>query len=233
VNGARDELLARAALPEDEHGGVGRRHGVDERDEPAHAGRIAEEPVGPERAGDLPLEITVAREQPLALERALDRADERLGRLERLDQEVVRPGSHRLHGARDRPRRRHQDHDRRRCIDPSRREHVHARAVFEVEVRENDVDFVALSPHGFDGLARRRHDLGAKAGRREEALDQAPHERLVVDDQDGPGRRGARAARSPDGAHAVLAGEVNLTRRGSCQFRIKLRGCVPYVDEER
>src|SRR5262245_7181257 len=97
MDGARDELLARAALPRDEHRGLGVRHALDDVEDLSEQGALPDDVVEPAA-----LDRVAAKAPDLFLERrvpedTLDREHQLLG-VERLDEEIGGARAKRLDG---------------------------------------------------------------------------------------------------------------------------------------
>ncbi len=97
VNRARHELLARAALTQDEHGRVGRRHVRYRIVHLAHRARIADEAAEALGSVQALLQIMISCEQPMVLDRTPQHRRECIARVDRLDQVVISSGANGRH----------------------------------------------------------------------------------------------------------------------------------------
>ena len=109
MEGAGHQLLARAALPVDEHGGAGGRHLVHDAEDVVHGAVRAHDVVEAEAVAELLLQHPVLAHEAAPLQRALHH-EQHLVALERLRQVVEGSLAHRLHRAVDRAVGGHQDH---------------------------------------------------------------------------------------------------------------------------
>ncbi len=145
VDGAGDQLLARARFAADEHGRVALghllhdvEHALHRRARPDDAVEVVAILLRVAEVLDLVLEA-------LHLERLVD-LDLHLLDFERLEHVVERADLHRFDRGVDRAERRHQDHGRRRVQRARRPEHVHAVAAAHLEVAQHDVEVVVVEP---------------------------------------------------------------------------------------
>jgi hypothetical protein len=186
---ARDQLLARAALAEEQHGRVGRGDGLDDREDLAHGARLADDAL--EAAGGLEglLERAVAGQEPAPLDGAGGDQRHALRARERPGQVVVGAEAHGLHGGRDAAVGGHHDH---RQVGPGPAhalEQLQAVHLGHVQVGEDAVDAGGVGPERGQGLgaAARRPDL--EAGLAQQRRDGEQQRVVVVDDHDGAPRR--------------------------------------------
>ena len=203
VDRARHQLLARAALAGDEHGGGRRRDLRDQLVEARHLGMPAHQPLEPDGGLGAAAGEGRAQRDDLALEVALFqhavREADDLIHLERLDQVVVRAALERLHRRAHVAHRGGDHHDHRRVERLDARQDVHAGLARHTLVEHDQVD-LALR----ENLQRGGAVLGLEHLARllEDGADRRPHALLVVHHEDGaatPGgeRRGAQQV----GAH--------------------------------
>ena len=151
VDGASDELLARAAFTFDEHGGRGRGHAADAVEDDLHLRAVAEHGIQPLRRVQLRLELAVLRLEVARVRRALEQ-QLHLIEVERLGDKVVgavaaRFGSRVLAAV-----GRHHDAGRRRRQRLGVVDEVHAALAAEPQIRQHQVDRLAVE-HGAGGLA--------------------------------------------------------------------------------
>jgi len=187
VQGARDELLARAALARDEHGGGAVGHRLDHADHLAHRRGAAHEAL--RRAAlalaQLALQLAVAVEQGLALGGLGDGTADDLDVVERLRQVVVRAGAD--GGERGLHRRvagHHDDLDLGPAVLHGVQE-LEARQLRHLDVEQGDVEVLLRELlGGGDGRVEPDHVVALLA---QERLERAQQRRLVVDDEDAGG----------------------------------------------
>ena len=77
---AGDQLLARPALAQDQHGGIGRRHGLDQLAQLANPDRIADDLVQPIRFAGARAQLLIFEDQPVPLRAAGDGVEQFFGR---------------------------------------------------------------------------------------------------------------------------------------------------------
>jgi hypothetical protein len=99
VNGARHQLLAGAALAQDQHRGVGGRHALDDAQHLLHTPALGDDPAEGRRARRMRAQRLVVAQQ-LALLRGLAHEDVELLDARGLAQVVVGAQLHRLHRGR-------------------------------------------------------------------------------------------------------------------------------------
>ena len=200
VDGAREQLLARPALAEDEHRRARRCGLVRGLERVSEARRAADDRAVPQRA-QLLAQRLVFGEQRVTFRRLAHRLDD-LHALERLLDEIVGALAHRLDRGLDRPVRGHHHHlgigsDRRERPDEIDPRHLRHR-----QIGEHDIDsMLATDVQRLAPAPRREHP--------ERFLGEDPRERLeiaglVVDHQDrcrsrpvDPPGRGPRRSRGP------------------------------------
>src|SRR5262245_1840951 len=209
VEGLRDQLLARAALPGDEHVAAPVRHAPDQGEDLAHRRALADQLA--ERAGAVdraPQAAVLLLERP-PLEGALDREQHGL-RLEGLGHVVAGAGAHRLDGRVDAAERRHQHHRRLGAQPAEVPDHLDAGLSRHLDVAQHDaVVGLAQLLEGERGARRLGDGEPALAEERGEHL---AHGGVVGDAQDARGfghhrsvlehaacQRGARPARAAGG----------------------------------
>jgi hypothetical protein len=179
VQRARDQLLARAALADDEHGRVRRRQPRDLILEHAHRLRVAHHARLAAESARAPEQHRLAL-QPPRFGRFLDGEHEPL-RVERLLQEVERAQLHRAHRVVDGAAPGEEDDGHAGLLEARVREDVEPRAVRDRQIREHEIERPAI-----DGLARlfhRRHGDDLVAVLRQLGAEQAPERRVVLDDE--------------------------------------------------
>ena len=188
VQCAREQLLAGAALAEEQHGRLARRGLHHDVHRPAPRQRRADDRATA-LLGELGLEAAVLDEQRLLLERVLD-DPHHVRALERLGDEVVRAFLHRIDRGLDRAVRGHQ-HDLGLRRDRLRRaQQVHAGGLRHHEIGEQHADAVLAEDieagrpigRGEDGQALAAKDLRQRLDDR----------RLVIDDEDDASVLGVR-----------------------------------------
>jgi hypothetical protein len=184
VDGARDQLLAGAALAVDRHGHVGRRHHGDALVQVLDPRGAADDDVALARAPLVAVDRLPVAGLPIA-QRALD-PQAQLGAAERLGDEVERAQSHRLDRDLARIAAGHDDHARvdvplvhlAQHVDPAHPRH-------EV-VEQHDVEAAAVAlriEHRVDrvlAVVERRHLCQAVA---EHLPDLLGGSRLIIDDE--------------------------------------------------
>ncbi len=178
---AREELLARAALPFEQHGGIGR----------SHAARLVLHGLQgrgiPHDRRDQPRALLGEEERLATARPALDRArdqDAQELRVHRLRDEVLGAALHRVHRGLDRAEGRHHDHGHGRVDGARRVQDRQAVGARQPPVRQHEVDALPR-PQPLDrgraaGDARDGPPLAP-----EHLLEHGPQGLLVLDDQDG------------------------------------------------
>ena len=221
VERAREQLLAGAALAEQQHGRLARRGLHHDVHRAAPRERRADDRAAA-LLGELRLEAAVLDEQRLLLERVAHDPDD-VRALERLGDEVVRAFLHRVDGGLDGAVRGHQ-HDLGLGRDRLRRaEQVHAARLRHHQVGEQHADaMLAQEVEARVAVGRGEHVQALAAEDLGERLDDR---RLVIDDEHDARRRrapcGARSARPRGTAAAVDLGGREPSERA-------LRGLVPH-----
>ncbi len=187
VNRLGDELLARPALARDEHTRLARAHLRDEVQHRLHL-RVARHDVAEGVAFAEPVAQPLRLLQQLRLlHRALDDRAERPG-VQRLEEVVLRPLSHRVHGARDGAERRHHDEHRPRSRRPRLLHERDSVQAGHLEVREDYIGAELLQlPESLEPVGGR---LGRVALFVENLAQRRAGVRLVVDDEDPALARG-------------------------------------------
>ena len=238
VDRPRDELLAGAGLPGDEHGRVGGRDAHDAVEHLAHRRGAADDVLEAVALAELAGEEAHLAEQPALLEGLRD-AEEELVLLERLREEVVGALPDGVHGGLDRPVGGHHDDLGLRGDALGGAQHLHPVDARHAEIRQDDVERLSLDPlHRHRAVLRLldrvprlpEHDRGGRA-----------HVLLVVDDEDLAGRGNAAGRREAPsvrlGGHA--AGDLIQGRAPSPRWARRaaaagcgtpsprLPGCVP------
>ncbi len=183
VQGLREQLLAGAALAEQQHGGRGGRHLPDRLEHREHLGALADQVV----EAVLVLEPLAQRarllEQPLLLERLLEH-DLQLLDVDRLAEVVLRAQLHGLDGGLHRAVGRHHDDHRLRAdlLDLGQQlDAVHAR---HAQVGQHDVGLDLLEQLQPGARVVRARDLVAVLV--EQRLERRGGVHLVVDDHEPP-----------------------------------------------
>ena len=185
LDGARDQLLADAALALDQHGDVGGGGAAPERDDALH-GLAADDEVGEgQRALGLLLDAGDLALQRLDLERAVDRHLEALGR-GRLDDEVDGAGAHGRDGGVDRAVRGLHDDGRGAGLRRrARLKHLHAVDAGHDEVEQDEGDGAAIGAlEDLQGLLAALGGLGLVAETLDRFFEDAALGWIVIDDQD-------------------------------------------------
>ena len=202
VDGARDQLLARAGLAGDEDGALGLGHQLGAPDDLLHGPAAPDDAVVVELFVALAAQVAVFGAQPLMLERAPD-DDQQLVDLERLLQVVERAELHGLDRALDGRVRRH--HEDLRPLAFGRRADVLADQIEAAQLRHDVVDDEhverALREQPLR-LARAGGVDDLVAGVAQRAAQRLEDLFLVVDEQDGAAmdrhqERRARRWRAP------------------------------------
>ena len=186
VDGLRHELLAGAALPQQEHGGVALGHRADLAHRLLHDLRAPEDAVQPLLPLDLRAQPLVLAPQPVVVERAPHRHRD-LGQLEGLRQVVVRALAHGLDRGLERAERGHEDDARRGSAAAGGGEHLEPADLVHDEIGDHHVELLGRERLQRRPPARRGHDrhvLALEVARQHGAS--CPHRR----------RRRGRAARS-------------------------------------
>ncbi len=140
MNGLRDQLLAGATLPADEHREIGLRHLLDGLEDLPHRGSRAHQVLEAVVALDPLEQHAVLAHEPRSLERAGDDHTELLG-VEGLGHVVLRAKLHRLDRDLLRAVGRDHDHGRLGTMLLGRLQHVHAaRTPAKGKVGENQIE---------------------------------------------------------------------------------------------
>ena len=183
VDRARDQLLARAGLAADEDRRVRRRDLLDEPEDVAHRGAVADDRLEAV-ALQAPLEAERPLREPERVDGALD-AEEELVRDDGLRHVVERAERVGLARPLDGAVRGHEDHLRRERPVASRREaldDVHAREAGHLEVREDDLGAeLGRLREGFAAVRGGRHAVALVL---EDHRQRLPLVLLVVHDED-------------------------------------------------
>src|SRR5262245_7322526 len=222
LDGARDQLLADAALALDQHGDIGGGGAATKSDRTGH-GRAADDEVREgQRALGLLLDAGDLALQRLDLERAVDRHLEALGR-GRLDDEVGRTRTHGANGGIDRAVGGLDDDGRRAGLGGEPPQHLGAVHAGHDEVEQNQRDAAAIGPvEDLQGLLAAVGSSGAVAEAPDRLFEDAALGWIVVDDQDELGH--------VVGYSTQLVTDVLLTRQSqecpiwvNASFRFALR----------
>src|ERR1039457_223078 len=184
VNRARDELLARARFAADENRGVRGRDLLDEPEEVAHGGALADDRLEPVVL-QASLEADRFLREPERLDGALHAAEQRVGD-DGLRQVVECAEVMCLARALARAVRRHEDHSRRERPVRERAEtlhDVHSGEPRHLEVRQDDLGpDLRRFREGFAAVGRGRHAIALVLEDHRERLALVL---LVVDDEEG------------------------------------------------
>ena len=185
VDGARDELLSRAALTLDEHRCHGIRGVCNLFVDREHPRRTPDDAFG----RSLAMRLQWGR-LPIAPERARD-GGAHLADVERLADVVERAGAHRLHGGLERAEAADEKHLARRVRLLERLQHVETRfGSVQVDVGDDEIEL--LLARELDGLGGGLTllQLASRAGH--ELRDQSAGLHIVIDDQDAGGKGRSR-----------------------------------------
>ncbi len=187
VQGAGEQLLAGAALAEQQHGRVARRRALERQHGVLERGVLAEHARQAETLLVVVLEQHELGEQPPPLDRAVEEEQQVVG-VDGLREEVGGAVLHRPHGLLDGAERGHHD-DRGLGVGLERRvEHVEAAPRRQLQVGEDDE--VALAREPAARLVRVGRLVDAVAARLEGLAQHRAKRLLVLDDQDvGQGGR--------------------------------------------
>ena len=183
VDRLRDELLAGAALPQQQHRGVALGHRADLAHGLLHDPRAPQDAVQPLLPLDLRAQPLVLATQPMVVERAPHGHGD-LGQLEGLRQVVIRALTHGLDRGFQRAERGHQDDARRGPAPPGGGEHLEPADLIHHQIGDDHVEFLG-GERIQRGLAAGRGDDGHVFAL-EMARQHGGHVRIVVDDQDPP-----------------------------------------------
>ena len=181
MEGLGDQLLAGAALAEDEHVALRRRGQADEVEDLLHRRALADDLVEAVALLELLLERAVLARQAALFEAFAD-GEQDLFVLERLGDVVESADAHRFDGALDRGVRRDHDHHLLGIARAQLLQDLHARHAGEHEIEQHEIDRFALG--------KEQRLLAGAGGDRAQTL--APEERpedvlehlFVVDDED-------------------------------------------------
>ena len=214
VDGPRHQLLARAAVTQQQHRGVGVRDHPDLLEHALHGLRPAEDVVEAVAALDLGPEPPILLTKLLVLHGPLD--DQRqLRKLERLGQVVVRALAHGVDRALEAPERGHEDHPRPRLDALGLSQH--GQAVHRLHDEVGQHDRVLLAPQRGLGVLTSGHGRHRPAFHLEMTTEKRHHVGIVVHDEDsgfhdcsflslGPVFRSGLW--KPDGEGGALAGRA-------------------------
>ena len=195
VDGARDHLLAGAALAEQQHRGLELRRALDDlehlRSCPARPPRSAARRTARSTSR---WSSAVAAPQPLALPGLAER-EQHLGRLEGLCEVVVRAAPHRLDRELGRAVGRHQDHGGVRQAAQRAPAAARARPCPGMR-RSQSTTSAGWASRAARAAAPSRAEADVVALRREHELEALAQRVVVVRDQDPLGHRRSRAALS-------------------------------------
>ena len=201
----REQLLAGAALPFEQHGGVGRRRALQRGEHLAQRRIFADELRRAAADRQLLLHQQVLGHEAALLERAADEQQQVI-RIDRLGEEVERPFLHRRHGVLDAAVRRHDD-DRHVGVDFLRgAQHAEPVPFGQAEIGEDQRGLRLLQePHRLGLIARLDDGMPLPL----ERMPQHRSQRVFVFDEENLGRSGHARARGtsadPAGRNAGLA----------------------------
>ena len=139
MDGTGEQLLAGAALPQDEHGGVGRRHALDLEQRLLESFARAHEPRQGHALLQLLLEEKRAPLEPAPIQGAVHQDQEVIG-VDRLGQKVGSPLANGAHRILDRAKRGHDDHVGLRPGLQRGGKHVEAAAGRELQIGEDHAE---------------------------------------------------------------------------------------------
>ncbi len=185
LDGARDQLLAGAALAFDQDRDVGLRGARAQPEDLAHLGRGGDEVFEGEAVLGLLLELLYFAGQRADLELVADRDRDALGR-GGLDQEVVGAGAHGFHGGIDAALGGQHDDGKLGVRGTQLGEDVEAAHVGHDEIEQHEVDLLAL--RSADQVERgpaagRGDDVHARA--RDRGFEKPALHGIVVDNKNG------------------------------------------------
>ncbi len=181
VERSRHQLLAGAALPEDQHRGVAPRRPLDGEHRLSQGRVLPDHPWEAEPPLVLVLQEDVVGVEASALHRAIQQQQEVIG-VDRLREEVRGAVLHGLHGLLDGPERGHHQDGRLRVGLERSLEDVEAAPGRQAQVRQDDEESRPLEPApglvGIPGL------LDAPGARLQGLPEHRPERFLVFDDED-------------------------------------------------
>ena len=229
VDRARDELLARPALPLDEDRRPRGTRQADEVEDLPHRLGLSDDPAQSVLARELLLQAPVLLRQAPRLRPLADRHQDFLV-LEGLGDVVERPLAHGLDRALDRRVRGHDHDDRVRVPAADLAQDLEAGTVGKHEVEEDDVEGIGLEE--LERLRRVRRGRDVPGLPLEEALEHVADDLLVVHDEDP--ERSAHERSLPPAAGGPRPGlplprgrSTRSPRRGGGRSPGRSRGRVP------
>ena len=213
VDRARDEFLARAALAEDQDRRVAVGHLVDEIEHRAQRRALAHHVVEAVARAELVLEQPVLGAQPPVLDRLLDQAPHDVeGALERLVQVPEGAGAQRVDGMLDRVVAGHHDAGQVGVDFVDLPHQLEAADARHAHVAEHQIDRLGRDDgQRLAGVARAGDRVTAAD---EDALERAPIQLLVVDDQN-MGTAQCRILRDSGGGGRIVGRRADPARRAA------------------
>jgi hypothetical protein len=158
VKGAREQLLAGTALALEQHGRIGRRRPLQDRDDLRELRILADDLRRAAADGELLPEEQVLHGQAAHAERPLHEEQQVVG-IDRLGEEVERAVLHRRHRVLDTPERRHDDHRQVGVGLLGGPQHAQAIAFRQAQIREDDAGPRLFERTDRLGLIARLDDL--------------------------------------------------------------------------
>ena len=219
VDRARHELLAGAALAEDEHRGVRRRDALDEAQHGAHRRPVADDVREAARHVEAPLQHAVAALEATLLDGPLQARPHLVPVGERLDEVVERAALHRRDRGVDRRVAGHQHHREVGVVPAQQREEREPVGRRHVEVRQHHVEAVGLARREGQQRLRGVEHEPVEAQQAEHAIEHAEHRRLVV--HDGHGGPIRRRAHGPALYRVALSPRRRFEDRRRCHPRAR------------